>query len=623
MLIPKGQLVHGHLSTSFTDVDQLIEGLRKKQFSGFCRVSFWEYIGVLFFEAGAIVFAFEELPGTRHDDAATPQRVLEKAREKDGELSVHQLPAATVRTLLASMNATPKHEGLSTDLTSLDRVISLLQKEELSGYIQVLFEEEAGVATLFFSDGMLANALFAPPDSQIVGEPSTVEAINGLCQKHGAVFYIFQSGVSAQALASQKTIPAPALRLFEATLAALETAADETLKTGAFQMTFKKQLPKSADSYPFLDPFIGDFRYASGHVSYDGDVTFGEFVDGVCDALAKTASALMAEIGEGALLLRLSRAMELICVQYHDLIEQLALESRLPQLFKDYFFWQDAAPAGEPGKAAENRKVLNLQGIGVSEALPENILREFYRAGALLAEKFANVETNTINYSQLKKSNEFKQYRAAATFLQHLNPSVLTDSQEQLAFWLNLYNFLALDGVIEYNIKASLREERGFFSKTTYRVGEYLFSLDDIEHGILRGNQRPPYSRSRQFESADPRNSFCRKSPDLRLQCCLHRFAKSSPPLVAFTAKQLDAQIEQAARRYFLTTGMRLEQATRGLWLSRLFYWYRNDVEMTEQTLVDMVAQALQGTPQGAFLEEHRADVTAHFLEFDWALNGK
>lgn len=617
MLIPKGQLVHGHLSTSFTEIDQLIEGLQKKQFSGFCRVSFWEYIGFLFFEAGTIVFAFEEQAGTRHDDDAAQQRVWQKAREKEGELSVHQLPAATVRTLLATMNATPKYEGLSTDLTSLDKVIGLLQKEELSGYIQVLLEEEAGSATLFFSEGMLAHALFAPPDSQLIGDSSTVEAINGLCQKHGAMFHVYQSGMSAQALASQKTISAQALRLFEGALTALESATDEALKPGAFQIALKRQLPKSADSYPFLEPFVGDFRYANGHLAYDGDATFGEFVDGVCDVMQKTIAAAISESGEAALLPRLSRAIEPVCVQYRDLIEQLALETRVPHLFKDYFFWQNAAPA------AEHRKVLNLQGIGVAEALPENILREFYRASALLVEKFANADTHTINYSQLKKSNEFKQYRAAAAFLQHLNPAHFTDRQEQLAFWLNLYNFLALDGVMEYNIKASIREEPEFFSKTTYRVGEYLFSLDDIEHGILRGNQRRPYVRSRQFGNADPRSVFCRAPIDPRLQCCLHRCAKSSPPLVVFTSKQLDAQIEQAARRHFLTNGMRLDQEKREIWLSRPFYWYRKDYKNESETALDMVAQALQGTPQGAFLEEHRSAVTVRFLEFDWTLNGK
>jgi len=623
MLIPQGQLVHGHLSTSFTDIDQLIEGLRKKQFSGYCHVSFWEYTGLLFFEAGTIVSAIEERLGERHFGDAAQERVLEKSHEKDGEIGVHQLPPATVQALLASFHATPKYEGLSTDLTSLERVISLIQKEELSGYIEAALEQDAGTATIFFSDGVLTNALFAPPENQMIGDASTVEAIRGLCQKHGAVFTIFQLSGIKQTFASQSTTPEHAFRLFETAFVALESAADALLKPGAFQTTFKKQLPQAADTHPFLDPFVGDFRYANGHLSYDGEATFGEFVDGVCDVLEKTISALAADMSEAALFSRVSRGMEPVCIQYADLIEQLSLEARLPHLFKDEFFWLDSALASETNKATENRKVLNLQGVGGTDALPENILREFYRASALLVEKFVQADTNTINYSQLKKSNELKQYRAAAAFLQRLNPTYLTDPQEQLAFWLNLYNFLALDGVVEYNIKASIREEREFFSKTAYRVGEFWFSLDDIEHGILRGNQRRPYSRLRQFGKTEPRNAFSRKTADPRLQCCLHRFAKSSPPLVAFTAKQLDSQIEQAARRYFQTYGMRLDQEKRELWLSRLFYWYRKDVEMSDQPLVDMAAQVLQGTPQGAFLDEHRSDMTVRFLEFDWALNGK
>ncbi len=623
MLIPQGQLVHGHLSTAFTDVDQLIEGLRKKQFSGYCRVSFWEYIGLLFFEAGTIIFTIEERPGERHLGDAAQERVLEKAREKDGELGVHQLPPATVRSLLALLHATPKYEGLSTDLTSLEKVIGLIQKEELSGYIEAALEQDAGNAALFFSDGVLTSALFAPPENQMVGEASSVEAIRGLCQKHGAVFTVFQLSGVKQTFASQTATPEHAFRLFEAALAALESVADALLKPGVFQTTFKKQLPQAADAYPFLDPFVGDFRYANAHLTYEGDATFGEFVDGVCEVIRQTVSALLTHVAEAVMLSRLSKAMEPVCAQYQDLIEQLSLTTRLPQLFEDYAFWQDAAPAAEPQKTAEPRNVLNLQGTGVSEALPENIMREFNRASALLVEKFADAETNAINYSQLKKSNELKQYRAAAAFLQQLNPAFFIDRQEQIAFWLNLYNFLALDGVMEYPLKASIQEEKGFFSKTTYRVGEYLFSLDDIQHGILRNNQRRPYSLVRQFGSADPRKAFCLAPADPRLHCCLHCAAKSSPPLVAFTAKQLDEQVDMVVRRFLLTNGMRLDQGKCEVWLSRVFYWYRKDFEMGGQTMLDFIAQALRGTPQGAFLEEHLSDVALYFLEFDWTLNGK
>jgi len=35
--------------------------------------------------------------------------------------------------------------------------------------------------------------------------------------------------------------------------------------------------------------------------------------------------------------------------------------------------------------------------------------------------------------------------------------------------------------------KSSVLEINNFWRKTSYNIGGYIFSLDDIEHGILRG----------------------------------------------------------------------------------------------------------------------------------------
>ena len=93
---------------------------------------------MLFFDSGVIVDALEDRAGQRQRGAAVIPAILEKAREKDGELAVHQLPTATIRVMLAMLDAIPKYKGLSTDLTSLDKVIGLLQKDRLSGYIEIL-----------------------------------------------------------------------------------------------------------------------------------------------------------------------------------------------------------------------------------------------------------------------------------------------------------------------------------------------------------------------------------------------------------------------------------------------------------------------------------------------------
>lgn len=630
MLIPKGQAIHENLSTSFTHIEQLVEGFRKKYFSGYCHVSFWEYDGILFFLDGHIVNAQEEI-GMRATAVQTGEaaisHILTKAREKDGNISVYQLSVKTVKTLLAAMQGTPKYEALSTDLTSLARVVALLQKEHLSGYIEIQFEQEAGTANLLLAEGEVLDTLFAPPDHLMIGERIALEELDRRCQQIGAVFNVYQvaGGSDSKQGSSQTQVVSPqTIRLFEAILTQMNSVTNSLLKDGAFQKTLKTILPQAADTYTFLDPFIGDFRYSNGTLSFEGDTPENEFVNGLCEVLNMCVESLLQHIPRHLLLAQLSRNMEPVSTRYADRIEQLQLETRLPELFRDYSFLQYLEyHTEESQRGAEVRKVLNLQGVGFSEIGAESILKEFYRVISRIVEQYVNAEGQEVQYSSLRKSREYQQYQTATAFLQQLSLSSLPSRNAQLAFWINLYNFLCIDAVLKLGVKASVQDVKGFFMKASYRLGEFVFSLDDIEHGILRNNQRKPYSLFRQFSTTDPRHQFCFTPPDPRVHCCFSCAAKSSPPLAVYTPQELDEQLDQAVTRYLLAGGMRFDRSNQELWLSRTFYWYRKDFENRGRTLLDVVLDVLQGHSIGQELQQIQSQLTIRFLEYDWTLNGK
>ncbi len=631
MLIPKGNIVHENLSTAFTHSDQLIDGLRKNQFSGYCHVSFWEYDGVLFFDAGKLLNAREET-GMQvvkvHTGDVAISNVLTKAQEKDGEISVYRLPSEIVCLLVACLKTTPKYEELSTDLTSLDRVIGLIRRGGLSGYIEVLLEHEAGIGNLFFVEGELIESLLAPPDNQMIADHISVKDINAFCQQHGATFNVYQASAIVTSttpdISATTTIPQRAITLFETILVSLESVANDTLKEKNFQTLFKMILPRAADKYTFLDPFIGDFRYANGTLSYNGDVTYAEFVNGLCEVINMSIVSLLTRIPKNMLLPKISTALEPVSITYSDLIEQLNLEIYLPEIFRDYSFLQDEALDDKTGKKGpKTRNVLNLQGIGISEIGTERILREFYRVISLMTEKYVQTGTNILQYSRLKKSREFQQYQTATALLQKLDLSYLKDRSVRLAFWINLYNFLVIDGILEFGVSKSIQDVKGFFSKISYRLEEYLFTPDDIEHGILRNNRRRPYSLSRQFTGSDPRRIFSLTPPDNRVHCCFCCAAKSSPPFAVYTPENLDQQLDLAVTRYLLSSGMRVDRDKNELWLNRMFYWYRKDFDVDGKSLPDFIITALQGREIGQFIQKNRTTLTLRFMDYDWSLNGK
>jgi hypothetical protein len=65
------------------------------------------------------------------------------------------------------------------------------------------------------------------------------------------------------------------------------------------------------------------------------------------------------------------------------------------------------------------------------------------------------------------------------------------DLLESISFWLNTYNMLCLHSIIRFakdNVDpiSSYANRRTFFNTYSYIINSKNFTLDDIEHGILR-----------------------------------------------------------------------------------------------------------------------------------------
>ena len=70
------------------------------------------------------------------------------------------------------------------------------------------------------------------------------------------------------------------------------------------------------------------------------------------------------------------------------------------------------------------------------------------------------------------------------------DPSALRGRDEQLAFWSNAYNILAMDLVVEHAPEQSIKDIGSLFfpvwKKPAGKIGGKTYSLDEIEHGIVR-----------------------------------------------------------------------------------------------------------------------------------------
>ena len=110
-----------------------------------------------------------------------------------------------------------------------------------------------------------------------------------------------------------------------------------------------------------------------------------------------------------------------------------------------------------------------------------------------------------------------------------------------------------------------------------YIVGGLPFSLDDIEHGVLRANRGHPSLPGPQFGPHDPRRSYVLPDVDPRLHMALNCAARSCPPIAAYDPTRLDQQLDLASTSFINGGAAHYDPATDTLELSRIFKWYARD----------------------------------------------
>jgi hypothetical protein len=171
-------------------------------------------------------------------------------------------------------------------------------------------------------------------------------------------------------------------------------------------------------------------------------------------------------------------------------------------------------------------------------------------AMADLKAKFIDPEKGVVHYRTIRGSEEFERYKDLTKGLQLLDLHSLRERNQKLAFWINIYNTVVIHGVIELGLEKSVKELPAFFNRVTYEIGGFRFSLNEMEHGILRGNRRHPYGLLKPFLRKDPRMKFTITPLDPRIHFALVCGARSCPPIAFYEAERIDSQLQLAAESF-------------------------------------------------------------------------
>lgn len=190
-----------------------------------------------------------------------------------------------------------------------------------------------------------------------------------------------------------------------------------------------------------------------------------------------------------------------------------------------------------------------------------------------------------VDYVGLKK--EHAALDAYITTLSANTPSSSWSRNEKLAYWINVYNAVTLDLILDNYplVKITDLEKGKPWDKKLVTLGDDRYTLNQIENEIIR----PQFN--------EPRIHFA-------VNCA----AASCPPLrnEAFVASKLEAQLEEQTRN-FLRNEAYNALSGKTLRASKIFDWYGEDFG----DLVEFIGKYIN-LPSGTSIE---------FTEYNWLLN--
>ncbi len=208
---------------------------------------------------------------------------------------------------------------------------------------------------------------------------------------------------------------------------------------------------------------------------------------------------------------------------------------------------------------------------------------------------------NLIDYTYVTKEDKktLQQYLnyLSNIKIEHYNRNV------QLAYWINLYNALTVQTVLEhYPIKSILdiNTSPGWFSRGPWdakliRVDNIQLSLNDIEHRIVR----PIWN--------DPRAHFA-------LNCA----SLGCPNLqqTAYTGENVYQLLNIGAKEYVNSKkGVSIERGK--LIISKIFKWYEADFGGNDQDVINFLKLFAEPPLRSKLMQIHKISDSV----YDWSLN--
>lgn len=196
-------------------------------------------------------------------------------------------------------------------------------------------------------------------------------------------------------------------------------------------------------------------------------------------------------------------------------------------------------------------------------------------------------EDGYVNYAAISNDIQFSEY---IKLLQQTHPDANWSENERLAYWINAYNAFTIQLIIKHYPIESIKDIPKRWSKKFIQIENKKYSLEDIEHEILRKLYKEP-----------------------RIHFAINCASYSCPKLLneSFESETLDMQLDKAAKD-FINDEKRNVIKKDLAQVSQIFKWFKSDFT-SASSLKDYIQKYSETSiDQGTKIE---------YLEYKWELN--
>lgn len=204
------------------------------------------------------------------------------------------------------------------------------------------------------------------------------------------------------------------------------------------------------------------------------------------------------------------------------------------------------------------------------------------------------VDDGNVNYPEINTDKSYHDYIS-----QLEKTTRFQNSNEELSYWINAYNALAIKGILDGRSPETFFGKIGYFYNAEYLVNERTTNLYDLEHDVI-------------IPLGEPRIHFA-------LNCA----SASCPKLNSevYRAEKLEQQLENAATMFINDSSHnRFEHQTKTAYISKIFDWFEDDFVKHSGTVQNYIALYIKDEVVSTALANNEYEIK--FMEYDWSLNG-